>query len=199
MGTTRSEDSLNRQLFEKLLLGTERDGMDRLVAYLRQSDFYTAPASTRYHGAYPGGLLNHSINVYEILDKKIKGEGMWQGLDSVPGDSIIIIGLLHDICKTNYYGTEMRNRKVNGKWEQVPYYTVADTMPYGHGEKSVMMAEQFTKLTQMERFAIRWHMGPYSGERDWNTLSEAFKMYPICLATFEADMEATYLAEKGEE
>jgi hypothetical protein len=104
--------------------------------------------------------------------------------------------LLHDLCKTYYYTTDTRNVKENGVWVQKPYYAVDDKYPYGHGEKSVMMIEQFIKLSMVERMAIRWHMGAYSGEKDWNTLGIAYEKYPLVLALHEADMEATYLMEK---
>ena len=147
----------NRQKFERNLMRVERDGIDRLMEFIRKSDFYTAPASTKYHGAYEGGLLAHSINVYENLHGKKYAAGLWGAeLKDVPDESIIVVGLLHDICKTYYYTTEMRNRKIDGRWEQVPFYTVDDKIPYGHGEKSVMMVEEYIKLTPQERYAIRW-------------------------------------------
>lgn len=187
----------NKQKFEYYLGRVSREGMDRLMEFIRKSDFYTAPASTKYHGAYEGGLLEHSLNVYENLFKKKAESSLWQEqLKDIPDDSIIIAALLHDICKTYYYTIEMRNKKIDGRWEQVPFYTVDDKIPYGHGEKSVMMIEEYIKLTPQERYAIRWHMGPYSGKDDWSTHSEAMKKYPLCLAIFEADMEATYISEK---
>ena len=121
---------------------------------------------------------------------------MLKQFTDIPEESIIIVSLLHDICKTYYYTTEMRNKKVNGVWEQVPFYTVDDKIPYGHGEKSVMMIEEYIKLTPQERYSIRWHMGPFSGSQDWGTLGVAFEKYPLALALFEADMEATHILEK---
>lgn len=187
----------NREKFEYLIGRVERDGIDRLTEFIKKSDFYTAPASTRYHGAYEGGLLEHSLNVYENLYGKKYAAGLWgDELETIPDESLIVVGLLHDICKTYYYTTEMRNKKIDGRWEQVPFYTVDDKIPYGHGEKSVMMIEEYIKLTPQERYAIRWHMGPYSGTQDWQTYAEAMKKYPLCLAIFEADMEATYISER---
>lgn len=187
----------NREKFEYLIGRVERDGIDRLTEFIKKSDFYTAPASTRYHGAYEGGLLEHSLNVYENLYGKKYAAGLWgDELEIIPDESLIVVGLLHDICKTYYYTTEMRNKKIDGRWEQVPFYTVDDKIPYGHGEKSVMMIEEYIKLTPQERYAIRWHMGPYSGTQDWQTYAEAMKKYPLCLAIFEADMEATYISER---
>lgn len=188
----------NKKKFEYFMGMVEREGIDRLMEFIKNSDFYTAPASTRFHGSFEGGLLEHSLNVYSNLFLK-KKDSVWEEvLRNVPEESIIIVGLLHDICKTYYYTTEMRNKKIDGRWEQVPFYTVDDKIPYGHGEKSVMMIEEYIRLTPVERYAIRWHMGPYSGMQDWTTLAEAMKKYPLCLALFEADMEATYITEKGE-
>lgn len=187
----------NKQKFEYYMGRVERDGVDRLMDFIRKSDFYTAPASTRFHGSYEGGLLEHSLNVYENLYKKQAESSMWKEvLKDVSDESIIITALLHDICKTYYYTTEMRNKKIDGRWEQVPFYTVDDKIPYGHGEKSVMMIEEYIKLTPVERYAIRWHMGPYSGNQDWTTYGTAVEKYPLCLALFEADMEATHISEK---
>lgn len=187
----------NRSKFEYLIGMVNRSGMDKLMEFIRKSDFYTAPASTRFHGSYEGGLLAHCLNVYENLNKKRNENSLWdEQLKDIPEESIIIVSLLHDICKTYYYTTEMRNKKVNGVWEQVPFYTVDDKIPYGHGEKSVMIIEEYMKLTPQERYAIRWHMGPYSGSQDWGTLGVAFEKYPLSLALFEADMEATHILEK---
>ena len=164
-----------------LLKGINRDGMDKLIEFLENSDFFKAPASTRFHGSWEGGLLAHSMKVYEILKTKTE--------DS---DSVKIVALLHDICKVNYYKTDFRNVKNNGVWEQVPYYTVEDTIPYGHGEKSVMMISEFIKLTPEEKYAIRWHMGFTEPKELYAALGQAYKKYPLALFTFEADLEATY-------
>jgi hypothetical protein len=189
--------------FEELLKSVQRDGIDNLLDFIRKSDFYTAPASTRFHGAKEGGLLNHSLNVYDCLERKTSGSeyNIWKPtMENITEDTVIIISLLHDICKTYYYTIEMRNAKNDkGVWEKVPYYTVDDKVPYGHGEKSVMMIEEYIKLKPVERYAIRWHMGAYSGQQDWNTLGTAMEKYPLVLALHQADMEATYLIESKEE
>lgn len=187
----------NKEQFEILMSKIGRPGIEELMKFIRKSDFYSAPASTRYHGANEGGLLEHSLNVHRNLSQKLSESTLWKDtLSDVPEESVIIVSLLHDICKTYYYTTEMRNKKVNGVWEQVPFYAVDDKIPYGHGEKSVMMIEEYIKLTPQERYAIRWHMGPYSGSQDWGTLGIAFEKYPLALALFEADMEATHILEK---
>lgn len=193
---------MNQELverFEKLLLETKRPGIETFLEFIRKSDFYTAPASTRFHGAYEGGLLEHSLNVYDCLANKWElDSGAWhEYLEKVKQESIAISALLHDLCKTYFYTTEMRNKKdESGAWVQVPFYTVDDRIPYGHGEKSVMMIEEYIKLLPAERYAIRWHMGSYEPKELWNTLGTAMEKYPLVLALHEADMEATYLLEK---
>ena len=173
-----------------LLNKTNRPGMDKLISFLQKSDFFKAPASTRFHGAFEGGLAQHSMKVYEILKEKVKTSVI--PLD-IKEESILIIGLLHDICKVNFYKVDYRNAKNSlGVWEKVPYYAVADTIPYGHGEKSVMMISEYIKLTNEEKYAIRWHMGYTEPKELYGTIGEAYKKYPIALLAHEADLEATY-------
>ena len=177
-----------------------REGSDKLLEFLEKSDFFTAPASTRYHGAYEGGLLRHSLNVYECLREYLARERVQQryGLNASE-ESAAIVALLHDICKVNFYTVSTRNAKNDqtGQWEKVPYYTINDTLPYGHGEKSVYMISGFMRLTREEAMAIRWHMG-FSGIEDKNTIGKALEMYPLAFALSVADMEASYFLEGGE-
>ena len=171
-----------KEEFINLLKQTNREGMDKLIEFLERTDFFEAPARTRFHGCFKGGLLEHSLKVYEILKTKTE--------DSA---SVKIIALLHDVCKANFYKVDYRNAKnEQGVWEKVPYYTVDDTIPYGHGEKSVMMISEFIKLTPEERYAIRWHMGFTEPKELYGTIGIAYKKYPIALLTHEADLEATY-------
>ena len=130
------------------------------------------------------------MKVYEILKHKVKNSL----LDlNVSDDTLIIIALLHDICKVNFYKVDYRNAKnERGEWEKVPYYTVDDTIPYGHGEKSVMMITEYMKLTVEEKYCIRWHMGFTEPKEAYNTLGQAFKKFPLALILHEADLEATY-------
>lgn len=200
----------NIERFEQLLKSVNREGIGSLMEFLRKSDFYTAPASTRYHSCHEGGLLEHTLNVYDCLTAK-RNNSTWKPiLDPIPEETLIIAALLHDVCKTYLYGTEMKNKKVysengtkwdtNGRYDWVtePSYTIDDKIPYGHGEKSVMMVEEFIRLTPMERYAIRWHMGFTEAKESYNTLSAAIKKYPFIIALHEADLEATYLVEKEE-
>ena len=176
--------------FLKLLKSVDREGMENLIAFIEKSDFFKAPASTRFHGNYEGGLLEHSMKVYEILKDKIAKSV----IDiEIQDESVILIALLHDICKVNFYKVDYRNAKNEfGEWEKVPYYTVDDTIPYGHGEKSVMMITEYIKLTVEEKYAIRWHMGFTEPKEMYTTIGQAYKKYPIALLMHEADLEATY-------
>ena len=187
----------NKEKFLEIFQTTvKREGADRLLEYLlEKTDFFTAPASTRFHGAYEGGLLEHSLNVYECLCDFVKRPRFRDRYGFVfEEESLAIVALLHDICKTNFYKTEMRNVKKNGVWESVPYYTIEDTLPYGHGEKSVYILSGFLRLTRDEAFAIRYHMG-FSGPEDANQVGKALEMFPLAFALCVADMEASYYME----
>mgnify|MGYP001073085627 CR=1 FL=1 len=179
-----------KERYLELLRTIKREGMEELIKYLENSDFFTAPASTKFHGDYEGGLLEHSLKVYDILCEKLKNPGIEI---NVSEDTIKIVALLHDICKTNFYKIDYRNAKnALGVWEKVPYYTIEDTIPYGHGEKSVMMITEYMKLTPEEKYAIRWHMGYTEPKELYNTIGAAYKKYPLALLMHEADLEATY-------
>ena len=179
-----------KEEFIELLKSTKREGIENLISFLEKTDFFEAPASTRFHGDYKGGLLEHSMKVYEIFKEKVKNASIEI---NVPEDTIIITALLHDICKTNFYKVDYRNAKnALGVWEKVPYYTIDDQIPYGHGEKSVMMITEYIKLTPEEKYAIRWHMGFTEPKEAYSTIGVAYKKYPIALLLFEADLEATY-------
>lgn len=178
------------EIYKKLLLSTKRPGIENLVQWLDNSDFKVAPASTKYHSNYEGGLLKHSLNVYEECMRQqdlIK-------LFNVPKESIIITSLLHDICKVNYYKMEMRNVKKNGAWVQEPYYTVEDMFPMGHGEKSIIIAQQYIQLTEVEIAMIRNHMGGFV-DTSYFSSSNLFNKYPESLILHIADMKATYILE----
>lgn len=176
----------------------KRDGADRLLDYLMSegSDFFTAPASTRYHGNYEGGLVEHSLNVYDCLcdilaRPRIKEQ---YGIE-YSEESIAIAALLHDICKVNFYKVSFRNQKnPEGKWESVPYYTIEDNLPYGHGEKSVYIASGYMRLTRDEAFAIRYHMG-FSTNDDPGNVGKALEMFPLAFFLNCADTEAAYFVE----
>ena len=172
-----------------------REGADKLLDFLLNgSDFFTAPASTRYHGAHEGGLVEHSLNVYDCLADMAERLKERYGIEYTD-ESIAIAGLLHDICKVNFYKTSYRNVKdETGRWQSVPYYTIEDTLPYGHGEKSAYIVSAYMRLTRDEAFAIRYHMG-FSGTEDPGNVGRALEMFPLAYATCCADMEAAFLME----
>lgn len=175
-----------------------REGAGALLDFLQnRSDFFTAPASARYHGAYPGGLCEHSLNVYHCLVDYLTRERVQElyGLE-YNEETIALVALLHDLCKVGCYKTTTRNVKgEDGKWQTVPSFVFDDPLPYGHGEKSVYIASGFLRLNREEAMAIRWHMG-FSGTEDNHMVGRAFKQYPLAFALSVADMEATYFLEE---
>lgn len=175
----------------------KRDGADKLLEFLMSSDFFSAPASARYHSAYEGGLLDHSLNVYDCLCAYLNRDYAKEKFKlNYSEETIAIVSLLHDVCKVNVYKPGYRNVKnEQGKWEQVPTFEFDDKLPYGHGEKSVYMITPFMKLTREEAFAIRYHMG-FSNVDDQRNVGKAFEMFPLAFALSTADMEATYYIEK---
>ena len=190
--------SLKEEFIEIYKNNITREGADKLLEYLLsdKSDFFTAPASTRFHGAYEGGLLEHSLNVYHCLKDYLSRERA----KSVYGmnyseETIAIAALIHDICKVNFYKVDYRNAKNDkGQWEKVPYYAIDDKLPYGHGEKSVYIITGFMRLSREEAFAIRYHMG-FSANDDPNQVGKSFEMFPLAFALSVADMEASYYLE----
>ena len=171
-----------------------RPGSEKLLAWLDTTDFFRAPASTRFHGACESGLVMHSLNVYHALRERYFEEG-----DSE--ETFAICGLLHDLCKANFYKPGTRNVKneVTGQWEKVPTYSIEDAFPYGHGEKSVYLIERFMRLRTAEAVAIRWHMGGFddSVRGGSRAMGEAFYQYPLAVKLHLADLTATYLLERG--
>ena len=208
------EENINR--FETLLRSVDRVGMDKLLHYIQKNtDFYKAPASTRFHLACTGGLLQHSLNVYDCLAAK-RESPIWKDiLKNIPDESLILIALLHDLCKANSYVEGSKNQKTYDPekveaaeawqrkhdaqgdfvWETVKTYQLDDQLPLGHGEKSVMLIQCYIRLTMQEVMAIRWHMGFSEAKENWNAVGSAMEKYPIVLATHEADLEATKILE----
>lgn len=175
-----------------------RDGLEPLLSYLESTDFFYAPASSRFHLAEEGGLCAHSLNVYERLEKLMILE---YGEDGYNKESVAICALFHDVCKACYYKIDYRNVKENGVWVQKPYYTVDDILPYGHGEKSVYIINGFMRLTREEAIAINWHMGGFDkrvqgGDPAYQT---AYAKYPFAVLLHMADLSAAYLDEFQED
>lgn len=169
-----------------------RQGSQELLNWLLNTDFFTAPASTKFHCACENGLVMHSVNVFNTMVEKHFEEGV----DDI--ESFAISALLHDICKAEFYKVSTRNVKndATGQWEKQPYYSVEDKFPFGHGEKSVFLIERFMRLKLDEAMAIRWHMGSFDDSQGY-TVSQAYDKYPLAVKLHLADMESTYLREKG--
>lgn len=170
----------------------KREGSAQLLEWLEKTDFFTAPASTRYHCACEHGLVMHSVSVYKTMVEKHFDE------ENDSAESFAICALLHDLCKAQFYKISTRNVKneETGRWEKVPYFSVDDRFPFGHGEKSVFLIERFMKLKLDEAMAIRWHMGEF-GDKNSNTISQAYNLYPLAVKLHLADLESTFLREKG--
>ncbi len=195
--------------FEAEMGKVQRPGVDKLMEYIRKSDFYTAPASTKYHLSCEGGLLQHSLNVLDALRGLLvwnDDAGAWEYrvagsvADTVPDESVVIVALLHDICKTYFYTISTRNVKneKTGQWEKKPFYTINDRMPLGHGPKSAMLVKEYIDLTTPEMYAIWWHMG-FNGNHENDTAAgAAFEKYPLALALYTADMMASRIMEAEE-
>lgn len=177
-----------KELFIELLRKTKRSGIEELIAYLENSDFFVAPASSKYHLSKEGGLLKHSLNVYFNLLKL----NDWVYSE----ETIIIVSLLHDICKANTYVKSFKNVKnENGKWVSAQTYTVDDILPLGHGEKSVILLERFINLNAEEALAIRWHMGGFEAKENLKYVSQTFSRNELAVLLHIADLKATYIDE----
>lgn len=174
----------------------KREGADKLLEYLINSDFFTAPASARFHSSYEGGLVEHSLNVFDCLYSYLNTPRTCDIIGtSYTEESIAIVSLLHDLCKIGVYKKGFRNVKdERGVWQRVDTFEYDDRLPYGHGEKSVYIASGYMRLTREEAFAIRYHMG-YSSTEDPRNVSAAFEMFPLAFALSTADSEATYFLE----
>lgn len=177
--------------FTNLLVSTKREGIDNIIDWLNKTDFKIAPASTRYHDSFKGGLLKHSLNVYYEMIDDFKN---FIEFFNIPKDSVIIMSLLHDVCKVQFYKTELRNTKnENGEWIKVPYYTVDEIRPYGHGDKSVIeLLRNGLKLTDIEIACIRNHMG-FSPSEDANRVTALFNKCPQALVLHWADCASTFI------
>jgi len=199
------------KIIELLWKSVNRFGIIRLVDWLQESDFFTAPASTNGHLAELGGLAQHSLLVYKLLADKIKyyitnsqkpdiTAKIKQLLDTIDDESVIVCALAHDFCKINFYSTENKNVKNpdTGKWETKLAYVIKDQFPYGHGEKSVSILQAFINVTPRERLAIRWHMGPFEPNVMFfghqQTYQQAMKD-PLTVLLYTSDLEASKILE----
>lgn len=181
------QNKSTEQIIINLLLSVKRNGMENLVEFLKQSDFFRAPASSKHHLNVSGGLAIHSLNVYntlKYLNDKYKV--------IVSEDSLKIIGLLHDLCKVNTY---MPNTLKNGAISSATPYKINDVFPIGHGEKSVIIASKYIELTPEEALCIRFHMGTF--DPNFRMYGEqAQKIVPGVYLTYFADHISSLYLEK---
>ena len=205
---TQEQIQANKIEFINLLRSTGREGIEYLINWLEtKSDFFEAPSSTVFHGNYVGGLCQHSLNVYKAMKKFIGNSDMLalkeQELDKIPEASIIISTLLHDICKANFYFPEIKNFKdeATNTWKKYQTYKCEDHFPVGHGEKSVIMLQNFgLTLQPNEMLAIRYHMGAWDGAMWTNDLkysySSAIAICPLVTLIQHADNACSMLFER---
>jgi len=186
-----------KERIKRILYDAQRDGMPRMVNFLEhESDFFEAPASTQYHLAYPGGLAEHSLSVYDTLVRLDEMFGT-----EIPAWQMSTTAILHDVCKTGYYVREKKWRKdEHGKWESYTAWGVDDTLPLGHGEKSLFLISKFIQLTDAEAAAVRWHMSGFEPGVHFNYPSgyafrAAADKYPLVTMLFVADHMSSQLLE----
>lgn len=190
----------NREKFMELMRKTERAGVEDMLKWLDTTDFYSAPASTRYHGSYPGGLVQHTLNVAYELKQLVDFYDV-----KIPKDSILICALGHDFCKINTYRETIVNvppqRTKSGKWEQQQGYKKDEYLKLGHGAKSLSTLQDFITLKDYEKEAIYWHMGAFDlGQyNNINDLSKTFEENPLAFLLHIADMCVTYIIENERE
>ena len=190
----------NREKFMELMRKTERAGVEDMLKWLDTTDFYSAPASTRYHGSYPGGLVQHTLNVAYELKQLVDFYDI-----KIPKDSILICALGHDFCKINTYRETIVNvppqRTKSGKWEQQQGYKKDEYLKLGHGAKSLSTLQDFITLKDYEKEAIYWHMGAFDlGQyNNINDLSKTFEENPLAFLLHIADMCVTYIIENERE
>lgn len=200
-----------KQEYITLLRSTNRHGIEELITWLEtKSNFFSSPASCYYHGSFPGGLVAHSLNVYKAA-KQIQQMGTLltlpeKNVAEIPEESIIIATLLHDLCKTNMYQETIKvfkdeSQPVGQQWKHYQSYEIKDSFPLGHGEKSVIMIQNFIRLTGMEICAIRWHMGmtdpgAYLSPYEKPAMMKAINDIPLVHIVMQADSFASFMMEK---
>ena len=182
------------RFIEEFTTHIKREGSDELLGWLQSSDFLSAPASTKFHGSYDGGLLEHSLNVYDCLKNEIEAAGL---SDVYSVETVAIVSLLHDVCKANFYKKSTRNVKENGQWTTKEVFEIDEKFPCGHGEKSVIILQNFIHLDAEEIFAIRAHMGGFDTSVKGGDffIGKIFERSNLAVLLHIADMKATYLLE----
>lgn len=172
-----------------------REGIETLLKWLVNSDFFTAPASTRFHGCYEGCLCEHSLNVYDTL-RELRDKYA----PEISDETIAIVALFHDVCKINFYKIEKKNVKEDGRWIEKDVYVIDEKVPLGHGEKSCILLQWYIHLTVEELLAIRWHMGEFDcavkgGDYGLNNARDMSKLIPLLHI---ADLIASSVLESNE-
>jgi hypothetical protein len=183
-------DIMKERFIEIFKEKIKREGSEQLLDYLtNKTDFFIAPASTRHHSSFEGGLCQHSMNVYKSL-KDLKP------LHNSSEESMAVVGLLHDICKIFSYEKYDKNVKKDGKWVQEQCYKWNENkVSFGHGEESVYIINHFMKLTKEEAYAIRYHMGAFATD-DIKYLSKVYSKYKLAFYLHMADMTSSYYLEE---
>lgn len=196
------DNQQNKENFRELLFSVNSPSrkceLENLYDFLEKTDFFKAPASSNYHGNYEGGLVEHSLSVFQnlkMLHKLYESEIPYY----VSYDSMIVTALLHDVCKINFYksGTKNVKNEETGQWQKEKYYFIDDQIPLGHGEKSVIILQQHITLTSNEIYAIRWHMGGFDDTaKSWAgglALSNAMEKCPLLALLHMADLATNYI------
>lgn len=189
----------NKELFLEICRREiKRDGIEELLEWLKKSDFFTAPASTKYHGSYEGGLCAHSLNVANCLVELLENHPEVEA----SRESAAICSLFHDICKVNFYKIGFRNVKDDGgQWVKKPVYEIDEKFPCGdHADKSIIILQSFIKLLPEEILAIRAHMGGFDTSVKGGSyfIGKIFEKSKLALLLHLADMQATYLLDDQE-
>ncbi len=187
------------QEFKKEAKAIKRAGVDDLLTYLDGTDFFEAPASTKFHGAHVGGLVIHCLSVFDVMTEMDKFLDL-----KTDKKKLITCALFHDVCKANFYAREIRNKKIDGKWFEVEVWAVKDQLPMGHGEKSLYIIQKFLTLDDDEALAIRWHMGGFDPGVHFNypsgaPCSQATRENKLVALLASSDIAASYLMEAWEE
>lgn len=179
---SKKEIEQNKKNILGMLSEVKREGIDDLVNWLTESNFFTSPASTMFHGNYEGGLALHSYKVYEEFWRQAQHYNL-----PVTKETAVLTGLLHDACKIGFY---IPNELKSGKISEAKPYKTEDPFPIGHGEKSVMLVQKYLPLTEQEAMIIRWHMGPY--DKSWEDYQDKIEeKFPEVLVFHHADIEVS--------
>jgi len=182
----RHQIEINQNRITSALVSTNRKGIENLINWFEKSNFFTSPASTRFHGNYEGGLALHSFEVYRVFNESVKRYGL-----NISNESALIAGICHDCCKINQY---VANKLKKGNLSEAKPYKVEDNFPFGHGEKSVLLASRYLELTDSESLMIRWHMG-YEDPL-WNDYKDKVEeKFPEVVLFQHADKEVSLITK----